>query len=278
MTIEPVTICQVGNSLVNLPNSRIPRLYEQPPHIVIPSSFHLITNNDLPLAFKSQSNDIINKSPTKTNAFPLVFKWHPFKQTFAFSCSNHIFTFDLNYESHWPPNGLSNIFQSGISCISWHPLGSNAYLTKGASQIAVGGTNGVCLWNIYHPSVSSSESSFISPQAFPEAWVKHLDCDIKNVSCMSWSKCGRFLVVGFFFYLNLGFFGTCMICVWDMQIESFQIMRGTVSGYSVDVYFSPCGDWMIQCLSGSGLLVWETNLWTNSHYSTIGECHVKFYF
>jgi WD40 repeat protein len=154
--VDAATFCQIDNSLINVTsqNDPIPRKALKFPHIVIPHQF-TPPQEELPLATLSQPyqlsltslldalktidtfrSKILPKPARETK--PKSLKWHPFKQTFAFTVSDSCFIYDLSIEDYWPPNGLNHVDQYNVSCIAWHPTG--------ASQIAVGGANGVSLY------------------------------------------------------------------------------------------------------------------------------------
>lgn len=76
------------------------------------------------------------------------------------------------------------------------------------------------------------------------------------------------------FLKTVGFFSTSYICIWDLQLEEPTLIRKTV-GYkqnTADLHFTSCGNYLIQSLSKSGIVVYETLSYTSTHLSTASEC------
>ena len=197
-------------------------------------------------------------------------KWHPFKQVLAFAHTDDaVFIYDLGTRcnfvdiAYFPITGLSNPKQTRITCMGWHPSGN--------AQLAVGSSQGVCLWKFYFDQADQvgTMASMVHSDAavHPQPWMQLLQVPyFSNVSCLNWSPDGRLLAVGYEH--------TPALVIWDTVTLEHVVLKRTFGKGTTSLLFNQNGDFLIQTLSGSGLLVWETIGWSSTPFATRAPCHV----
>lgn len=79
-----------------------------------------------------------------------------------------------------------------------------------------------------------------NPQTHPQPWIQPLQVKgLRNVSCVQWSPCGRWLVAGYR--------SKASIVVWDTKDWTSNVLTGHPWKVGSKILsFHPDGDWLLQ--------------------------------
>eukprot|EP01113_Clastostelium_recurvatum_P049185 TRINITY_DN9073_c0_g1_i5.p1 TRINITY_DN9073_c0_g1~~TRINITY_DN9073_c0_g1_i5.p1 ORF type:complete len:424 (-),score=10.20 TRINITY_DN9073_c0_g1_i5:48-1319(-) len=161
-------------------------------------------------------------------------------------------------------------FQRGITNISWRPNATNS--------LVVSTSGGTFLWSftddgrLFKKAFTSRSSTILSSRTniipshlaspfpspasistSPNIWVTPLPSSgIEPTTCVEWSPCGRFLV--------LGSSSRAGIAVWDVDMGVCTPMYA--AGGTTELKWSPNGMYLFQGTTSRAFRVWDTRSWT----------------
>ncbi|KAJ2467098.1 hypothetical protein GGI02_004151, partial [Coemansia sp. RSA 2322] len=219
---------------------------------------------------------------TKTEGPISCIAWHPHRSLVAIAhrATDTIFLYDLAHDS-WCPNILQNVYMQGITSMAWQPNCGYA--------LAVGSTNGACLWSMLPTSHSqqpadSLEAPGLSTMQF-SAWMTLMSFppldkahgfparlplqdkltfyrSASSVSALAFSPCGQWLATGHQTHGHL--------TLWDVALGSATPIRRVGGGSrhsALQVGFSPNGRYLVSTHANGQMRLWETESWTSRVWS-----------
>jgi WD40 repeat protein len=173
------------------------------------------------------SNYLAKLKEAKSSVPIKCISWHPFTSCFALAHSQDIvFIYNLSISS-WMNHPLLHVKQTDIYCLAWRP--------NGATVLAVGSKNGICLWKISmdYPTLSSESKE----EAHANCWMTLLEYpNHTNVSSLQWSPCGRYLASGSLLDSSL--------VIWDVSTQTPTPLK-RVGGGITCLSWSPKGDRLV---------------------------------
>ncbi|KAL2912929.1 hypothetical protein HK105_207600 [Polyrhizophydium stewartii] len=196
--------------------------------------------------------------------------WHPFKQALALAHANDsVHIYDLSSQAWCPrePSGLVHEFQRGVSCAAWNPTG--------AAALAVGCSDGICLWRLQFDasasSISSASGTRLQPlvpadaHQAPQPWMTLLRSPhFAHVAALAWSPDGRLLVAG-------SASGPAL-AVFDVASERGDVVRQPGEA-TRELAFSHDGLFLLQAYRSGGIRIWETQTWDSVLVATKRPAH-----
>lgn len=246
--------------------------------------FHSMRNQNI-------SNPAVEQPRTDCAIRKLI--WHDRLMLFAIvHRQDAVYLYDMD-AGRWHSTYLTDRRQQNVSCVQWQPCAGKT--------LAAGCALGVCLWRVSAVNsdqtgggggggVDEHSHSTIQQQHKPaaaalqkqkpivtkltkmqlvdrllatETRMTLLECNgFSNVSCLTFSPCGRYLAAG----SSTG--GS--IVVWDMDLQLPTILRKIAAG-TIEIQFSPDGLYLLVSQQKSarndsdGLLrIFETQSWTDT--------------
>ncbi|KAJ2157326.1 hypothetical protein GGF46_004580 [Coemansia sp. RSA 552] len=208
--------------------------------------------------------------------------WHPHRSLVAIShrATDCIFLYDLSADA-WCPNVLQNSYMQGITSMAWQP---NAGYT-----LAAGCTAGVCMWNIFSGSGTSTEPedqsrapslgaagqfsswmtllsfpSFSGPSQYPSKMEPgtSLHRTASSVSALTFSNSGQWLVTGHQTHGHL--------TVWDTALGTGTPLKrsgNSARSATLGVQISPNDQYLVSTHADGQLRLWETEGWASRVWS-----------
>lgn len=148
-----------------------------------------------------------------------------------------------DHDTWWPfsNSGLGHDKQTSVNCMAWRPAS--------AATIALGTANGILIWRF---SVVNGNIQF----------AKHLPCTSAftsghdNVSCLTWSPDGKWLVAGLKDLSGL--------VLWDVSLGVYEYLGSFSSIESMGWFrkttlkcvWSDDGDYLLQIMVDGGFRIW----------------------
>ena len=143
---------------------------------------------------------------------------------------------------------LASDIQYKAAVMRWRPTGSRC--------LAVGCDRGVCLWHI---KVNKNPRGKHLGYLDSATEMIFLQCH-GQVRSMSWSPCGRLLVVS----INKA---SAPLLLWDVSLGvNSRLSPGLNKGVSHFLKWSPCGDYLLTATESGSFFIWETHNWRFMHW------------
>ncbi|QDZ19332.1 hypothetical protein HOP50_02g18470 [Chloropicon primus] len=147
---------------------------------------------------------------------------------------------------------LTSDIQYKATEVSWRPAGGRC--------LAVGCNRGVCLWHIKTDMQQNSRTRHPLGYLDSSTEMIFLQCH-GQVRSMSWSPCGRLLVVS----VNKP---SAPLLVWDVSLAvNTKLSSGLNKGVAHFLKWSPCGDYLLVATESGSFFIWETHNWTFQQWS-----------